>query len=189
MNPPAPSCRSTGKRKGRGLFRPLPFTSSASGNPRRRTLHPTPGAWLSLLPRAGIQCIWRRKRTRRGRPRLPIRERKSPSGVLTNPSFPCKMERRAGRRPRRRRAIFGALAFAVKRAAARPVAERSGEEAAMFLSAQCAASHGRLNCHMRSRCGGVERPPVSSGGPSVCASRKTECASYASAAQSDGMLL
>lgn len=43
-----------------------------------------------------------------------IRERKSLSGVLTNPSFPCKMKgvpdavRAAGR------AIFGAPAFAAK---------------------------------------------------------------------------
>jgi len=92
-DPPAPSCRSTGNGKGEGFF----------------------ALSLSLLPQAGTQGGERRTppgvrgfrffRAREsnaygaengqggdGPALFRIRERKSPSGVLTNPSFPCKMK-------------------------------------------------------------------------------------------------
>lgn len=188
MNPPAPSCRSTGNGKGEGFF----------------------ALSLSLLPQAGTQGGERRTppgvrgfrffRAREsnaygaengqggdGPALFRIRERKSPSGVLTNPSFPCKMKgvpdavRAAGGR-------FSARSLSPYKGgrAARCGALRRGSRDVFVRTVRRVSRTSELSYALAVRRG---RASAGQAAARLSAGRKTECASYASAAQSDGMLL
>lgn len=170
-------------------FSPSPSRFSRKREPKEENVAPHPGCVAFASSARGNPMHMAQKTDKAGTALRfsRIRERKSLSGVLTNPSFPCKMKgvpdavRAAGGR-------FSACPLSPRKGGARLAAERSGEEAAMFLSAQCAASPERLSSRMRSRRGG-DRASAGQAAARLSAGRKTECASYASAAQSDGMLL